>query len=475
MDEATAALFPDAFDESELGLVPRGWGVAALDSVADFLNGLALQKFPPENDDDWLPVIKIAQLRKGDTSGADHASQNIKSEYIVQNGDVLFSWSGSLEVEVWCGGMGALNQHLFKVTSKNFAKWFYFLWTRYHLPHFQQIAAGKATTMGHIQRKHLTEAKVLVPPESLLGVMTEDQLEQEALGWLAEVGYTPLYGPDWRRTASSPERSQLPAGAAESSACAGHRALNPQIPDGRARGRAQAGARPGHPGAAVGQPAVSPAAGRRRAGAVPADGETRGDFVRLIDWADPARNEWLAINQFSIKGPHHTRRPDIILFVNGLPLVLLELKNPADVNADIWKAFDQIQTYKAQIPDVFQYNEMLVISDGSEARMGSLSANAERFMQWRTIDGVTLDPLGEFNELETLVRGVLAPADAARLPALLRAVRGRRRAGQEDRRLPPVPRGARGDPAGGGGLAPRRQPARAAWCGTPRAAARASP
>jgi type I restriction enzyme S subunit len=173
MDEATAALFPDAFDESELGLVPRGWGVAALDSVADFLNGLALQKFPPENDDDWLPVIKIAQLRKGDTSGADHASQNIKSEYIVQNGDVLFSWSGSLEVEVWCGGMGALNQHLFKVTSKNFAKWFYFLWTRYHLPHFQQIAAGKATTMGHIQRKHLTEAKVLVPPESLLGVAND--------------------------------------------------------------------------------------------------------------------------------------------------------------------------------------------------------------------------------------------------------------------------------------------------------------
>ena len=88
----------------------------------------------------------------------------------------------------------------------------------------------------------------------------------------------------------------------------------------------------------------------------------------------------------------------------------MELKNPADENADIWKAYDQIQTYKAQIPDVFQYNELLVISDGSDARLGSLSANSERFMQWRTIDGVTLDPLGEFNELETLIRGVLAPA-----------------------------------------------------------------
>jgi len=120
-------------------------------------------------------------------------------------------------------------------------------------------------------------------------------------------------------------------------------------------------------------------------------------------------NEWLAINQFSIKGPKVTRRPDIILFINGLPLVLLELKNPADVTADVWKAYEQIQTYKEQIPDVFQYNEILIVSDGTEALMGSLSADAERFMAWRTIDGVTLDPLGQFNELETLVRGVLAP------------------------------------------------------------------
>ena len=139
------------------------------------------------------------------------------------------------------------------------------------------------------------------------------------------------------------------------------------------------------------------------------DGETRGDFVRLVDWAHPENNEWWAVNQFTIKGANKTRRPDIILFVNGLPLVLLELKNPADESASIWKAFDQIETYKEQIPDVFQYNEVLVISDGTEALMGSLSANAERFMAWRTIDGVNLDPLGPFQELQTLVRGVLAP------------------------------------------------------------------
>ncbi len=167
MDEATAALFPDGFEESELGLVPKGWRVQSLDTIATFLNGLALQKFPPTGQRD-LPVIKIAQLRKGDSVGADQASRNIKPDYIVKNGDVLFSWSGSLEVEIWCGGEGALNQHLFKVTSDVFPKWFYFFWTRHHLADFRQTAASKATTMGHIQRGHLTAAKVSIPSASVL-------------------------------------------------------------------------------------------------------------------------------------------------------------------------------------------------------------------------------------------------------------------------------------------------------------------
>jgi len=167
MDQATAALFPDSFEEPELGAVPKGWQVKSLDAVASFLNGLALQKFPPTGDND-LPVIKIAQLRKGDTVGSDLASRSIKPEYVIQNGDVLFSWSGSLEVEIWCGGEGALNQHLFKVTSDVFPKWFYFLWTRHHLEHFRQVAASKATTMGHIQRTHLTGAKVVVPSDGVL-------------------------------------------------------------------------------------------------------------------------------------------------------------------------------------------------------------------------------------------------------------------------------------------------------------------
>lgn len=167
MDEATAALFPDGLEESELGAVPRGWFVLQLDEIAKYLNGLALQKFPPTGSDD-IPVIKIAQLRKGNTMGADKASRNMKPEYVIQDGDVLFSWSGSLEVEIWCGGEGALNQHLFKVTSAEYPKWFYYLWTRHYLEHFRQVAASKATTMGHIQRCHLSSAKVNVPPASVL-------------------------------------------------------------------------------------------------------------------------------------------------------------------------------------------------------------------------------------------------------------------------------------------------------------------
>lgn len=150
--------------ESELGLIPKGWRVASLDAIADYLNGLALQKFPPESETEFLPVIKIAQLRAGNTDGADRASARIKSEYIVEDGDVLFSWSGSLEVEVGTGGRGALNQHLFKITSREVPKWFYYFATRQHLADFRAIAAGKATTMGHIQRGHLSAAKVAVPP-----------------------------------------------------------------------------------------------------------------------------------------------------------------------------------------------------------------------------------------------------------------------------------------------------------------------
>ena len=171
LDPATAALFPQHLEETTLGHTPKGWEVRSLDKIAHYLNGLALQKYPP-GDGPTLPVIKIAQLRKGDSVGADRCNTDLPPNYIVQDGDVLFSWSGSLEVELWCGGRGALNQHLFKVTSPEFPKWFYYLWTLCHLDEFRLIAADKATTMGHIQRGHLTAAKVLIPPRPLLDAMT---------------------------------------------------------------------------------------------------------------------------------------------------------------------------------------------------------------------------------------------------------------------------------------------------------------
>jgi len=241
-------------------------------------------------------------------------------------------------------------------------------------------------------------------------LMTEDQLEQEVLQWLQEVGYQYVNGYAIAPDGETPERSNYLQPLLLERLRGAINRLNPSVPlVAREDALKQV--------MDLGIPALL-SANRHFHGllvnGVPVqyqkDGETRGDFVRLVDFVNVAANEWLAVNQYTLKGPKHTRRPDIILFVNGLPLVLLELKNPADENADIWKAFDQIQTYKEQIPDVFHYNEVLVISDGSEARLGSLSSDAERFMQWRTIDGVTIDPLGQFNELETLIRGVLAPA-----------------------------------------------------------------
>jgi len=162
-----AALFPDSFQDSELGKIPKGWGVRGLDEIARFLNGLALQRHPSQ-DERSLPAIKIAQLRTGNARGADRASADIDRDYVVDDGDLLFSWSGSLECVLWAGGKGALNQHLFKVTSASFPRWFCYLWIHEHLPGFRQVAAGKATTMGHIRRHHLSDAKVVVADSGVL-------------------------------------------------------------------------------------------------------------------------------------------------------------------------------------------------------------------------------------------------------------------------------------------------------------------
>ena len=156
-----AALFPDGFEDDG---VPSGWKLMPLSSVGEFLNGLALQKFPADKVEESLPVIKIAEMRSGPTAKSARASLKVPTEFRVDDGDHLFSWSGSLTHCRWTHGPGALNQHLFKVTPRSVPGWLLYEAVEHHLPEFQRIASGKAVTMGHIQRHHLDEALVAVPP-----------------------------------------------------------------------------------------------------------------------------------------------------------------------------------------------------------------------------------------------------------------------------------------------------------------------
>ena len=158
--------------DSELGMIPKGWNVGALDQIAEFLNGLAMQKFRPTEEEDSLPVLKIKELNQGKTdSSSDRCKKSIQENYIINDGDIIFSWSGSLNVKIWCGGQAGLNQHLFKVTSSKYSKWFYYMWIQQYLETFIRIAADKATTMGHIKRQHLSDAKVLIPNKRVLESM----------------------------------------------------------------------------------------------------------------------------------------------------------------------------------------------------------------------------------------------------------------------------------------------------------------
>jgi len=139
------------------------WEEKPLDQIADYLNGLACQKYPPKNDIDKLPVLKIKELGNGFTENSDWASTDIPDKYIVNSGDIIFSWSGSLMVKIWNGEKCILNQHLFKVTSEDYPKWFYYFWTKYHLEKFISIAESKSTTMGHIKRGDLSSSIVIIP------------------------------------------------------------------------------------------------------------------------------------------------------------------------------------------------------------------------------------------------------------------------------------------------------------------------
>ena len=162
LQQQALAIFQQEFLRE--GELPDGWTSGSLLDIANYLNGLAMQKFRPADGESGLPVLKIKELRQGSCDASSElCSPSIKPEYIVHDGDVIFSWSGSLLVDLWCGGTCGLNQHLFKVTSDKYPKWFYYAWTAHHLARFVAIAADKATTMGHIKREELAKAEVVIP------------------------------------------------------------------------------------------------------------------------------------------------------------------------------------------------------------------------------------------------------------------------------------------------------------------------
>ncbi|MCC8176759.1 MAG: restriction endonuclease subunit S [Bacteroidales bacterium] len=167
LEAQAQALFRSWFVDFEPwgGVMPEDWTIQCLSDIAVYQNGLAMQKFPSEQEDDRLPVLKIKELGQGfcDSNSDTCSEQLIGQKFIVNDGDVVFSWSGTLMVKIWVGGKCGLNQHLFKVTSDTFPKWLYFLWTQYHNDSFIRIAKDKAVTMGHIKRGELEKAKVFVP------------------------------------------------------------------------------------------------------------------------------------------------------------------------------------------------------------------------------------------------------------------------------------------------------------------------
>jgi type I restriction enzyme R subunit len=239
--------------------------------------------------------------------------------------------------------------------------------------------------------------------------ISEDDVERAMLQWLAGLGWATAHGadispPDARTPGR--ERASYREVVLAGRLRAAIARLNPQVPASAREDALRRVLDPNVPGLVNANRQLH----RWLVDGVPVefqkDGETRGARVRLLDFADVAGNDWLAVNQLSVQGPKLMRRPDVVLFVNGLPLGVVELKNPGDADADIWAAWNQLQAYQQDIPDLFHANALQVISDGLQARMGSLTAERERFMAWRTIDGVATDPLGAMRELETLVLGL---------------------------------------------------------------------
>lgn len=240
--------------------------------------------------------------------------------------------------------------------------------------------------------------------------MNEDQLEQLALGWFRETGYEVVYGPDLLVHEGNPdgEREDCRQIILTRRLKAALERLNPDIPSAALDDAVDVLCRPNQPSLIANNQAFHKMLLEGVSVEFEAGDGREDDKVKLIDFESPLNNQFLVVNQYTVEGIKGPRRPDIVLFVNGIPLSVLELKSPSDEKADIWKAWNQLQTYKAEVEDLMVFNEALVISDGYNARVGSLTAPKERFTPWRTIKNEQDKPLLEW-ELEKVVRGFFAP------------------------------------------------------------------
>ena len=241
-------------------------------------------------------------------------------------------------------------------------------------------------------------------------MITEAQLEDLCIQWFQETGWQYVHGPALAPDGATPDRADYRDVTLNQRLTHALTRLNPQLPSDAIEAAVQTVTKPDR--LSLGQ--NNRAFHQLLLQGVPvqftnADGDKDADHAQLIDFQNPGNNDFLVVNQFTVTGTKQARRPDIVVFINGLPLAVLELKNPADETADIWQAYGQLQTYKDEISDLCIYNEALIISDGLNARVGSLTASEERFMPWRTIKDENDKPLLEY-QLETIVRGFFQPA-----------------------------------------------------------------
>ena len=239
--------------------------------------------------------------------------------------------------------------------------------------------------------------------------LTEADVEQAALDWLAGVGWSTEHGPEIAPGTPGAERADYGEVVLERRLRDALAALNPRLPadaldDAYRKLSRPQGSTPEARNRAFHWMLVNGVEIEYREG----EGRVRGDVARVLDFERPNNNDWLAANQFTVTEDRNTRRPDVALFVNGLPLGLIELKNPADEDATIWTAWQQLQTYKAELPTLFSMNEALVVSDGNEARIGTLTAGREWFKPWRTVTGESLAD-SHLTELQVMLEGVFEP------------------------------------------------------------------